>query len=87
MLKLTLPEHDDFYAACPSSPGRAGGGAVGRLYAGRSQQPPAPESWRRGELFAGLVEGLTAQQSDVEFNARLDASIQSIFEASNTCRR
>jgi fructose-bisphosphate aldolase class I len=31
-----------------------------------------------------LVEGLTAQQSDVEFNARLDAAMQSIFEASNT---
>ena len=31
-----------------------------------------------------LVEGLSAQQSDAEFNAMLDASIQSIFEASIT---
>jgi fructose-bisphosphate aldolase class I len=31
-----------------------------------------------------LAEGLTAQQSDDEFNATLDASIASIFEASNT---
>ena len=31
-----------------------------------------------------LVEGLSAQQSDAEFNAMLDASIQSIFDASNT---
>jgi fructose-bisphosphate aldolase class I len=31
-----------------------------------------------------LVEGLSAQQSDTEFNAMLDASIHSIFEASNT---
>ena len=31
-----------------------------------------------------LVEGLTAQQSEAEFNARLDTYIQSIFEASNT---
>ena len=31
-----------------------------------------------------LVEGLSAQQSDAEFNALLDRSIQSIFEASNT---
>jgi fructose-bisphosphate aldolase class I len=31
-----------------------------------------------------LVEGLTAQQSDAEFNALLDESIQNIFEASNT---
>jgi len=31
-----------------------------------------------------LVEGLSAQLSDAEFNAVLDASIRSIFEASNT---
>jgi fructose-bisphosphate aldolase class I len=31
-----------------------------------------------------LVEGLTAQQSDAEFNAMLDKCIQSIFDASNT---
>ena len=31
-----------------------------------------------------LTEGLTAQQSDDEFNAALDASIQSIFDASRT---
>jgi fructose-bisphosphate aldolase class I len=31
-----------------------------------------------------LLEGLTAQQSDDEFNAMLDGSIQSIFDASNT---
>ena len=29
-----------------------------------------------------LVEGLTAQQSDAEFDAALDKSIQSIYEAS-----
>jgi fructose-bisphosphate aldolase class I len=31
-----------------------------------------------------LAEGLKAQQSDDEFNAMLDASIASIFEASST---
>jgi fructose-bisphosphate aldolase, class I len=31
-----------------------------------------------------LVEGLSVRQSDAEFNARLDASIQSIFDASTT---
>jgi fructose-bisphosphate aldolase class I len=30
-----------------------------------------------------LVEGLSAQQSDAEFNAFLDRSIESIFQASN----
>ena len=31
-----------------------------------------------------LTEGLSAQQSDAEFDATLDTSIQSIFDASNT---
>jgi fructose-bisphosphate aldolase class I len=31
-----------------------------------------------------LAEGLSAQQSDEEFNAILDRSIQSIFDASIT---
>jgi len=31
-----------------------------------------------------LVEGLTAQQSDPEFNGMLDKSIQRIFDASNS---
>jgi fructose-bisphosphate aldolase class I len=31
-----------------------------------------------------LVEGLSAQQSSAEFDATLDAAIQSIFEASLT---
>jgi fructose-bisphosphate aldolase class I len=30
-----------------------------------------------------LVEGLSAQQSDAEFDAHLDRSIQTIYEASN----
>jgi fructose-bisphosphate aldolase class I len=31
-----------------------------------------------------LTEGLSAQQSDVEFNATLDTTIQSIYDASIT---
>jgi fructose-bisphosphate aldolase class I len=31
-----------------------------------------------------LTEGLTAQQSEAEFDAALDASIESIFQASIT---
>ena len=31
-----------------------------------------------------LVEGLSAQQSDVQFDAMLDTAIQSIYEASIT---
>jgi fructose-bisphosphate aldolase class I len=44
----------------------------------------AQESRRGGELFAALVEGLTARQSDAEFNAMLGGSIQSIYAASCT---
>ena len=54
MLKLTLPEQDDFYAELRhASQGREGGCAVGRVHAGRRQRAPAQESWRRRELFAG----------------------------------
>jgi fructose-bisphosphate aldolase class I len=31
-----------------------------------------------------LTEGLSAQQSDAEYNAALDRSIESIFQASKT---
>jgi 2',3'-cyclic-nucleotide 2'-phosphodiesterase (5'-nucleotidase family) len=49
---------------------------------------PATFKQRAAELSyscgQGPCKGLSAQQSDTEFNALLDASIQSIFEASNT---
>jgi fructose-bisphosphate aldolase class I len=85
MLKLTLPEHDDFYAACVSHP------KVVRVVAlsGGYRLEEANDRLRRNHgmvasFSRALVEGLTAQQSDAEFNALLDARIQSIFEASNT---
>src|SRR5499425_1330179 len=85
MLKLTLPEHDDFYAACVSHPN------VVRVVAlsGGYTRDEANRRLRRNHgvvasFSRALVEGLTAQQSDAEFNARLDAYAQSIFEASNT---
>ena len=31
-----------------------------------------------------LAEGLTAQQTDAEFNAKIDATIESIYQASKT---
>ncbi|HEY5867988.1 MAG TPA: fructose bisphosphate aldolase [Candidatus Tectomicrobia bacterium] len=85
MLKLTLPEHDDCYAACISHPN------VVRVVAlsGGYRLEEANNRLRRNHgivasFSRALVEGLTAQQSDAEFNALLDARIQSIFEASNT---
>ena len=85
MLKLTLPEKDDLYAECVSHP------KVVRVVAlsGGYTREEANKRLRRNHgvvasFSRALVEGLSAQQSDSAFNGLLDASIQSIFEASNT---
>jgi len=85
LLKLTPPEHDNLYADCVRHP------KVVRVVAlsGGYSQKEANDRLRRNHgvvasFSRALVEGLSAQQSEVEFNAVLDASIQRIFEASNT---
>ena len=85
MLKLTLPEQDDLYAECVRHSN------VVRVVAlsGGYTRAEANDRLRRNHgvvasFSRALVEGLSAQQSDAEFNALLDKSIQSIFEASNT---
>jgi fructose-bisphosphate aldolase class I len=85
MLKLTLPENDNHYAECVSHPKVV---RVVALSGGYTRQE-ANERLRRNHgivasFSRALVEGLSARQSDVEYKALLDASIQSIFEASNT---
>ncbi len=87
MLKLTLPEQDDFYAECVSHP------KVVRVVAlsGGYTQKEANNRLRRNHgivasFSRALVEGLSAQQSDAEYNVVLDASIQRIFEASTRKR-
>jgi fructose-bisphosphate aldolase, class I len=85
MLKLTLPERDDLYAACVSHPNVV---RVVALSGGYTREEANNRLRRNHGIVASfsraLVEGLTAEQSDVEFNALLDGFIQSIFEASNT---
>ena len=85
MLKLTLPEQDNFYAACVSHPNVV---RVVALSGGYTRDEANKRLSRNHGMVASfsraLVEGLTAQQSDAEFNARLDTYIQSIFEASST---
>ena len=85
MLKLTLPEKDNLYADCVGHP------KVVRVVAlsGGYTRREANERLRRNHgivasFSRALVEGLSAGQSDVEYNSLLDASIESIFEASNT---
>jgi fructose-bisphosphate aldolase, class I len=85
MLKLTLPEQDNFYAACIRHPQVV---RVVALSGGYTREEANRRLRRQHGMVASfsraLVEGLTAQQSEAEFNARLDTYIQSIFEASNT---
>ncbi len=85
MLKLTLPEEDNFYAECFAHP------KVVRVVAlsGGYTRAEANARLRRNHgivasFSRALVEGLSAGQSDAEYNALLDASIESIFQASNT---
>src|SRR5262245_31253930 len=84
MLKLTLPEKDDLYAELVRHPNVV---RVVALSGGYSQEEGNRRLRRNHGVVASfsraLVEGLSVQQSDGEYNARLDASIQSIFEASN----
>jgi fructose-bisphosphate aldolase, class I len=85
MLKLTLPEKDDLYADLVKHPRIV---RVVALSGGYSREEGNRRLRRNHGIVASfsraLVEGLSAQQSDAEYNALLDASIQSIFEASNT---
>ncbi len=85
MLKLTLPEEDGFYAALVAHPkvlrvvALSGGYSRDEANERLARNPGVIASFSRA-----LTEGLTAQQSDEEFDAALDASIKSIYEASIT---
>ena len=85
MLKLTLPEQADFYADFVKHPRVV---RVVALSGGYSREEANNRLRKQHGVVASfsraLVEGLAAQQSDTEFNAVLDNSIQSIFDASNT---
>jgi fructose-bisphosphate aldolase, class I len=85
MLKLTLPEKDDLYADFVKHP------RVVRVVAlsGGYSRDEGNERLRRNHgvvasFSRALVEGLSAKQSDAEYQARLEAAIQSIYEASIT---
>ena len=84
MLKLTLPELTDFYAECVAHPKVV---RVVALSGGYSREECNNRLRKNHGIVASfsraLVEGLSVQQSDAEYNALLDESIQSIFEASS----
>jgi fructose-bisphosphate aldolase, class I len=83
MLKLTLPEQDDFYAEFVSHPKVV---RVLALSGGYTREEGNRRLRRNHGVVASfsraLLAGLSAQQSPAEFNALLDASIQSIYDAS-----
>jgi fructose-bisphosphate aldolase class I len=85
MLKLTLPEKDNLYADCVAHPNVA---RVVALSGGYSREEANDRLSRQNGMVASfsraLAEGLSAQQSDDEFNATMDASIASIAAASAT---
>jgi fructose-bisphosphate aldolase, class I len=85
LLKLTLPEQADFYADCVRHP------RVVRVLAlsGGYTQEEADARLRKNHgvvasFSRALLEGLSVRQTDAEFNATLEASIQRIYEASIT---
>ncbi len=85
MLKLTLPDEDDFYADLVAHPKVL---RVVALSGGYSREEANARLARQHGVVASfsraLTEGLSVQQTEEEFNAALDASIQSIYNASVT---
>jgi fructose-bisphosphate aldolase class I len=85
LLKLTLPEQADFYADCVRHPKVV---RVLALSGGYSQEKANARLRKNHGVVASfsraLLDGLLVQQSDAEFNATLEASIRSIYEASIT---
>ncbi len=85
MLKLTLPEQDNFYADCINHPNVL---RVVALSGGYSREEANARLTRNNGMIASfsraLSEGLKAQQTEEEFNSMLDESIAAICAASRT---
>ena len=85
IFKLTLPEENGFYGDLVAHPrvmrvvALSGGYSRDQANDRLANNPGVIASFSRA-----LTEGLTAQQSDEEFDAVLDASIKSIYDASIT---
>ena len=83
MLKLTLPSQADFYADLIADPKVLRVVALSGGYTREEADRLLRENHGMIASFSrALTEGLSAQQSDEEFNATLDRSIQSIYDAS-----
>ncbi len=85
MLKLTLPETDNFYADLVAHDNVV---RVVALSGGYSRDEANARLSRNNGVVASfsraLTEGLSAGQSEADFDATLEATIQSIFDASKS---
>ncbi len=85
MLKLTIPSKDNLYADLITHPRVL---KVVALSGGYSRAEANEKLARQKGMVASfsraLTEGLTAQQSEAEFDAALDAAIEGIYQASKT---
>jgi len=85
MLKLTIPDKDNLYTDLIKHKNVL---RVVALSGGYTREDANKRLARNSGMSASfsraLAEGLKAQQSDREFNAALDASIESIYRASIT---
>lgn len=85
MLKLTLPDVDNHYRELVEHPKVL---RVVALSGGYHREDACEKLSANHGVIASfsraLTEGLTAQQSDEEFNAALDSAITAIAKASNT---
>ncbi|HEX6558118.1 MAG TPA: hypothetical protein VF021_01615, partial [Longimicrobiales bacterium] len=83
MLKLTLPDEDDFYRPLVE---HARVLKVVALSGGYSRDDANQRLARNPDVIASfsraLLDGLRADQSEAEFNATLDEAIESIYAAS-----
>lgn len=83
MLKLTLPSVDGFFSELVAHPGVLKVVALSGGYSReKSNELLAKNPGVIASFSRALTEGLSAQQSDAEFDRTLDASIESIYRAS-----
>jgi fructose-bisphosphate aldolase class I len=85
MFKLTLPEEGNFYSECQAHANMVRMVALSGGYSREEANRRLSENNGMIASFSrALSEGLSAQQSDDEFNSTLDSSIQAICDASST---
>lgn len=85
MLKLTLPEQDNFYQACVNHPNVIKVVALSGGYnREQANQKVAANNGMIASFSRALTQGLSAKQNDEEFEQSLNAGIESIYLASKS---